>query len=95
MKNNPEIEEELKKIRRQGKAQVIIMVSSLVLVFLWFSCLAWLFEQETFSQEAFEYFGQGALGSSGLIILIFGITVIFTFIYVYILKKLAPSMSID
>ena len=96
MNNNPEIQEELKRIRKQGKAQIIIMVSSLVLVFLWFTCLSWLFGVDTFGQEAFEYFGMlGSFSLSFIIILAFAITVYFTLFYIYILKRFLPYLSDD
>jgi len=90
MKNESVLEEEVRRIRTQGKAQIIIMISSLVLVFLWFTILSWLLKQRTFSQETIEYVGQHAgFNSSFLIIFTVIITAFFTVVYIYLIRHLA------
>jgi hypothetical protein len=91
MKNkSPLLEEEVKRIRIQGRAQIIIMISSLIFIFLWFTLFSSLFNQSTFSQETFEYFGELAgFSSSFLIIFIAMITAGFTVVYIYLIRHLA------
>lgn len=91
--NEEFIENELKKIRKEGRSQVIVMISSLILVFLWFSYFSWQLDQETFSQGAIQYMGESSSLSIPLVmnfILIFSI--FFTIFYIWLLKRLVPSL---
>lgn len=94
MRNDSDIEEKLKKIRKQGRSQIIIMISSLLLVFLWFSAFSWVLDQPTFGQEVFHYMMSG-FSPTYAIILIFIISMLFTIFYIYLIKRLAPSLASD
>lgn len=95
MRSNTEIEREIHKIRTQGRAQIIILVSSLVLVFLWFTTLSWVFDQPTFGQEAFEYMAGEDFSVSFLVIISFNIALLFTIAYIYILRKFTRFLTTD
>ena len=88
---------ELKKIRTQAKAQVIIMVSSLILIFSWFSMFSWLFKQDTFSYQAFYEVGRFAAPLASdfnlVIPIIFLSTIAVTLIYIFILITFAPKLK--
>jgi len=89
-----ELKEELKKLRIQAKYQVIIMVSSLILVFLWFSYFSWISNQRTFSREAFYQLGKAAgMEVNYIIPITFFLASIFTVLYIIILKKFAPTIK--
>lgn len=89
-----ELKEELKKLRIQAKYQVIIMVSSLILVFLWFSYFSWILNQRTFSREAFHALGKAIGMEVNLIIpMTFFLASIFTILYIILLKKFAPTIK--
>ena len=93
MKSDPEIEQEIRRIRKQGRAQVIILVSTLLLVFLWFTSFSWIFDQQTFGQEAMYSVMGEFFSVQFLIILTFMIASFFTIVYIYILRKFVHSMS--
>jgi len=64
------------------------MISSLVLIFLWFTTISWWLKQNTFGQEAFLTFGEAiSLNPMLTMILLFYITLIFTLIYIQIIRK--------
>ena len=46
-----ELKAEFKKLRIQAKNQVIILISSLVFVFLWFTFFSWISNTRTFSSH--------------------------------------------
>ena len=96
MEINSKIEEKLERIRKQGKAQIIILVASLGLVFLWFTFLSWVFGDNTFGQEAFVWFYSfGSFDLSFMIMMTFIITMLFTYTYFLILKRYLPLLSAD
>ncbi len=54
MPDDKQVEKELRQLRTQGKVEVIILVSSLVLIFLWMSFLSISFELPTFSGDVYR-----------------------------------------
>ncbi|MFW9938170.1 MAG: hypothetical protein ACFFA8_07165 [Promethearchaeota archaeon] len=89
-----DLKEELRKLRIQAKNQVLILLMSLVLIFLWFTFFSWILDTQTFSSEA-SYYAAKALGMNinFLIPITFFIAMIFTLFYIIILKKYAPNFK--
>jgi len=88
-----ELKAEFKKLRIQAKNQVIILISSLVFVFLWFTFFSWISNTRTFSSDA-TYQAAEAIGMeiSYLVPIIFFFAIIFTIFYFLILKKFTPKI---
>jgi ammonia channel protein AmtB len=91
---NEELEKKYKELRIQAKNQVIILISSLILVFLWFSFFSWITNRRTFSGEAF-YHAARALGMeiSYVVPLIFLFASVFTIFYIILLKKFSLKIK--
>jgi len=89
-----ELREELRKLRIQARNQIIILLFSLILIFLWFTFFSWTSKTRTFSSEA-AYHAAEALGldMNSIIPLTFFIAIIFTIFYIIILKRYSPSLK--
>ncbi|MFX0059032.1 MAG: hypothetical protein ACFE85_07105 [Candidatus Hodarchaeota archaeon] len=89
-----DLKDELRKLRIQAKNQVIILLLSLILVFLWFTFFSWTLNTPTFSSEA-TYHAAEALGIdiNSLIPITLFIALVFTFFYIIILKKHSPRFK--
>ncbi|NVM46162.1 MAG: hypothetical protein HWN79_14695 [Candidatus Lokiarchaeota archaeon] len=92
--NDEKIREDLKRLRIQARSRVIMLISSLILIFLWFTNLSWITDQETFSSGAMAAFAH-ALGMKTYYIIpaTFIITVLFTIFYLILLKVLISSST--
>jgi hypothetical protein len=89
-----ELKDQFKKLRIQAKNQVIILISSLILVFLWITFFSWILNTQTFSREA-SYHAAKALGMeiSYIVPIMFFFAIIFMLFYFLILKKCAPKIK--
>lgn len=88
------LKEELRKLRIQAKYQVIILISSLFLVFLWFTYLSWILDQETFSRETFRHLGKAVgMEVSYIVPMTFFLAFFFTILYIILLKKFTPIIK--
>ncbi|MHA1931293.1 MAG: hypothetical protein ACW96X_02070 [Promethearchaeota archaeon] len=91
------IREDLKQLRTQARSRVIVLISSLILIFLWFTNISWVVDSETFSRGAMAALARG-LGMSTTYYIIpvtFIITVLFTIFYIILLKTLISSSLRD
>ncbi|MHA2007098.1 MAG: hypothetical protein ACXABO_08255 [Promethearchaeota archaeon] len=90
------IREELKQLRSQARSQVIVLISSLILIFLWFTNISWATKQATFSSKATQAAGEAlGMGTSHTISITIVLSVIITIFYVILLKRLISSKSED
>ena len=78
---------EFKDLRRQARNQVLVMMSSLILVFLWFTLFSLNFRQETFSADATETATEAAqVPAWSYLPMMFLVSVVFTLCYVLTLR---------
>ncbi|MFX1281906.1 MAG: hypothetical protein ACFFA3_21335, partial [Promethearchaeota archaeon] len=49
---NENLKDDLKKFRTQARSRVIVLISSLILIFLWFTDFSWITQNRTFSSMA-------------------------------------------
>ena len=84
--------EDVIRFRKEVRFKVIVLISTLILVFLWFSDIAWIVRIDTFSSLAMEYLGE-FLGfrTSHFISITFIITILYTIFYIILLKGLISS----
>ena len=94
--NEEEIREELKQLRTQARSRVIVLISSLILIFLWFTNISWVVDIATFSSMAMSSVAS-TLGMKTYYIIpvTFIITVLFTIFYIILLKILISSSTRD
>ncbi|MFX0141738.1 MAG: hypothetical protein ACFFDN_49325, partial [Candidatus Hodarchaeota archaeon] len=89
-----ELDKEFKKLRIHARNQVIILIFSLILVFLWFTFFSWILNTQTFSREASYYAAQAVgLEINFIVPITFFFAFIFTVFYILILRKLAPKIK--
>ncbi|MFX0029846.1 MAG: hypothetical protein ACFE8B_11590 [Candidatus Hermodarchaeota archaeon] len=92
---NENLEEELKRFRTQARSRVIVLISSLILIFLWFTDFSWITQHATFSSMALAAAGRSlGMRISHVISVTFIITILFTIFYILLLKVLI-SASIE
>ena len=90
---NKELQEKLKEIRVQAKTQVILLISSLFLIFLWFTYFSWSLNQKTFSAEATESVADAVkVSSSNMVPITFIIAILFTIFYLILMKMFTPTL---
>ena len=86
------LEEELKRFRTQARSRVIVLISSLILIFLWFTDFSWITQQATFSSMALAAAGRSiGMETYQVISVTFIITILFTIFYILLLKVLISS----
>ncbi len=88
------IREDLKQLRIQARSRVIVLISSLILIFLWFTNISWVVDIATFSSMATQAVAR-TLGMKTYYIIpvTFIITVLFTIFYIILLKILISSST--
>jgi len=92
--NDENIREDLKQLRIQARSRVIMLISSLILIFLWFTNFSWDTDQATFSSRAMAAFARGlGMETYYIIPVTFIITVLFTIFYIILLKVLISSST--
>lgn len=80
----------LYQTRKEATGQVIVLVISLGLVFLWFSVASLASRQRTFSGDAMAAMGGAAsLGYRGTIGLVVGLAVFLSILYVVVVIRLS------
>ena len=84
--------EDVIRFRKDVRFKIIVLISTLILIFLWFSDIAWIVRIDTFSSLAMEYLGE-VLGfrTSYFISITFIITILYTIFYIILLKGLISS----
>ncbi len=99
---NDESQKQLKEIRIQSRNQVILLIFSLILVFLWFTNFSWTLHQKTFSIDATETAGNESakamgedseMGVAAVIPITLVIAIIFTIIYIILLIAFTPCFT--
>lgn len=90
------IREDLKRLRTQARSRVIVLISSLILIFLWFTNISWVVDIATFSSMAMAAAGRAfGIETYYIIPVTFIITVLFTIFYIILLKILISSSTRD
>jgi hypothetical protein len=90
------IREDLKQLRAQARSRVIVLISSLILIFLWFTNISWVVDIATFSSMAMAAVARAfGMKTYYIIPVTFIITVLFTIFYIILLKILISSSTRD
>jgi hypothetical protein len=92
--DNENLEEKFQKLRIQARVKVYVLVSSLILFFLWFANFSWGTEQKTFSAMAMAA-AVGFFGVSEQLVVpvTLIITLIYTVFYIILIKALLSSLK--
>ncbi len=94
MADNVDLEKELQKLRTQGKVEVSILVSSLLLIFFWMSFLSISTNLPTFSGELYQETGRAMeMSAPAMVNFSFIFAIMFTCFFCILLRIATSKLA--